>query len=411
MAVRDYSLEEMSLIDSQMHLMFARDGAGPSRDSPFHVRFHTSLTSFTIYPRSERDIAVNVLLWRAVHESSFRSCEWADGMVARLSLPSEHITIFAALIPIELVRFLEAVTVEEMHHSVLLMLADAAQGEDSEELEHMRTELAPSVWNRLEALIKDMQGYNHVYRTALEGPRMQGDEGQNTPLSKGNMLGAARHASFMLDQALQKAQEHDYWKIDVQGAAFHAGVALGATQAGNRLARMMRNLYDDWRVYATSCMIAERSTPRRSKILPPTSPIICRSYATTRRIAKRRKGALEAMMTLVHAQRQKETWDSVITTLLCAKRKNNLLGMLPEHVMQQEILPQIIIASHQPKNVSIVDVQWPQVPLLFQTVNVEPDAEWDRPHGAGDTKLLDSTNEDVGQDTAAGAHGISVQQL
>jgi hypothetical protein len=399
MAVHDYSLEEVSLIDSQMHLVFARDSAGPPTDSPFHVRFHTSLTSFTIYPRSERDIAVNVLLWKAVHESSFRSCEWADGMVARQSLASEQITIFAALMPIELVRFLEAVTIEEMHHSVLLMLADAAQGEDAEELEHMRTELAPSVWNRLEALIKDMQGYNHFYRTSIEAPRMQGVEGQNAPLSKGNRPGAARHASFMLDQALQKAQEHDYWKIDVQGAAFHTGVALGATQAGNRLAGMMRNLYDDWRVYATSCMIAERPTPRQSKVLPPTSPNICRSYATNKRIAKRRKGALEAMMTLVHAQRQKETWESVIMTLLCAKRKNNLLGMLPEHVMQQELLPHIILTSHQPNNVCIVDVQRPQVPLLFQTVNVEPDAGWDRPHGADDTKLLDGIKEDVADDT------------
>jgi hypothetical protein len=376
--MKDYSSDELALIDKDMYLIFARDGVTPPSDVPYEVHFHRALTSFTAYPRSEHDIVVNELLWKAVRDSSFRSHDWADAKVASQTTGVEPLEIFAAGIPTELVRFLEAVSIEEMHKSVLLMLADAAQGEDADGLQRMKSELAPSFWRKLNTVANLHDEIDPVHSTFCPAQQLRWDKLSFSSCLDQTRPCATRQAAFMLDQALHKSQVHDYWLIDIQGAAFHTIAANDKKCEADAdkdvsierdVADMTLSLYNNWCLYANSCMIIENSHPTRIGILSPCSSLN-RSNSASIMITKRRKGVLNSMMTLVREQRQRETWESLRMLLLCAKRKNSWLGRLPLHLVHHAILPRVVISSRMRAGAEPVQAKFS---LSYQTVNIAPD--------------------------------------
>lgn len=175
---------------------------------------------------------------------------------------------------------------DEMRRSVIYMLADAAQGEDEDGLRRMRRALDPGVWNALRALL---------IRTRAPG--------LSPCISK---------ASFMLDKALQSAQKHDYWKIDVDTALF---VARNPTEAydplglDKALAQVMASLYADWGAY--------------------------HSIWSGREV-------LGTMMRLVREGRQTEAWERVDQVRQCADRRGSLLAVLPRQVVDHLLVPMVL---------------------------------------------------------------------
>lgn len=414
--VRDYRQEEMATIDSGIKLVFARDDVRPDQDDPYRVRFHDMLEAFTIYPRNDRDLAVNELIWHAVKNSSFQSCHWPSRTAAaNVDQGGEYRNtqsrIFALGIPEQLVNYLQNVTLPEMYESILCILADAARSEDGEGLTIMRKELAPSVWRNLEKLL--VEGESRLRRmqrlrtpaaafTASAGSRrrpvedtspMTAEAGESLPsVGKTNPSSSTRlqedqesclYASYLLDQALHFAQDQDYWQIAITGATFEPAGVLATEMHDSDQAVVIHSLYNDWRMYAKNCMIssppapaatAARGTKRpASPLTPALGPggmlqFEAPTTANRRRTRIDRKQVLTTMMKRVQEQRQEDTWKRTATVLSCAERSDSYLASLPDHIVKHCILPQIVLEQCCPgpakKSVSI-----------FQTLDMRPSGQ------------------------------------
>jgi hypothetical protein len=373
--VRDYSAEEVAAVDTGVQLVFARDDAGPPPAAGCRVRFHAALETFTIYPRTARDLAVNELLWRAVRDSSFRSDTWPAAATPR--------RVFALGIPDALARYLQCVSVEEMHDSVLCMLADTARGEDGHVLHEMRRELAPPVWDQL-SLLLTRGAHQRRRRQPPASPRAAAARRSRTPTKLRRGQDSCLFASYMLDQALQKAEEHDYWRIAITGATFEpataAATAASSAPHENDQAVTMHSLYNDWQLYAQSCMIAEAPRVRggtggggRRCAARPLSPVvgpggISRPEATgasARRTRAERRQVRQTMMTLVLERRQAETWARAAAVLACADDDGSYFATLPHHVVQHCILPKVVLEDVRPS-------QADKSVAVFQTLDVAP---------------------------------------
>lgn len=413
--VRDYTPEEVATIDSGVQLVFSRDDVRPSPAASYRVRFHDMLEAFTIYPRTDRDLVVNELIWRAVKDSSFRSCLWparlpvdaADDEDTQHLGRHENSVVFALGIPDQLVSYLQCVSLDEMYESILCMLADAARSEDEDGMESMREELAPSIWNDLEFLLSEGQTrgqrfkQNSMLTSAAAAPapyspleesdgmELENDisdrtstmatESQSATLWRGQE--SCMYASYLLDQALHVAQDHDFWQIPITGATFEPTDELATDTHDNDQAVMIHSLYNDWQLYAKNCMIASPPTPTTSITgghTRPPSPLapalgpngmlrVEEPTASTIRRRTERKQVLSTMMTLVQEQRQGATWARAATVLSCAKRSESYLASLPHHVVQHCILPKVVLeeecpaAADETKSVAI-----------FQTLDMSP---------------------------------------
>jgi hypothetical protein len=379
--MRDYDRNELRALDRTAQLVFARDDdhrmmpAAPGAASPAtpRVRHHDTLLTFNVYPRSDRDVARNELLWRVVRDSSFLSAE-LDPHLARTPMQPDHNTpnmgvavVFALAIPLKLVHFLEVVTLDEMHNSVIHMLADAAQGEDEDGLQLMREELSPTIWSRLEPVLLEESACCCVSRPAQPPPSSSTPPaGDRSPCARQGVM-CNKFASGMLDMALQSSHAQNYWSVDIQGTWFEIcpppQQQHGDTQSeknpnnqtthNNDRAAITHSLYLDWRVYARTCMVmdTQRSNgwtasadhqhswwpdnyemmPRwTSGNSPPETAVKCRLI-------------LDTLLQLVSEQRQAATWERAETLLLCASRRGNELHTLPEHLIHQEIIPRVIL--------------------------------------------------------------------
>jgi hypothetical protein len=354
--MRDYDPDELCALDRTAHLVFARDDlVMPGTGAPGGVRHHDTLVTFNVYPRSDRDVELNELLWRVVRDSSFKSTELAPYLARKRKSPDAPIgVVFALAIPLKLIHFLEAVTLEEMHSSVIHMLADAAQGEDEDGLELMRHELSPAIWTRLEPVLLDESGCCES-RADLPTSDAAGDH--SSCERQGVMCN--KYASSMLDMALQSSHAQNYWSVDIQGTLFepyhqahcdtHSDNARQPSHNNDRAA-VTHSLYLDWRVYARVCMVMDTTISNISSASADQS-----SWSDNDEIPRWTSGdspsetavkcrlILDTLLQLVSEQRHAATWERAQTLLLCANRSGNKLHTLPEHVIHHEILPRMVL--------------------------------------------------------------------
>lgn len=390
--IRDYTSQERATIDDNVQLIFARDEARP-HCTALSVQSHDILETFTVYPRTARDIAVNERIWWTVHESSFCSATWPKSEKAG----RQSVSVFALGIPSDLVQYLESVTLDEMHNSIICMLADAAKSEDEDGLQAMRADLYPAIWEHLTALLtrgvvprpqrrsrpggsRSREGSfssteSDPARTSCRRPQSSTPdtssrerETTRTKLRKGQE--SCMYASFLLDQALRNAQAHDYWQIGISGATFQAQGGPGGISFGSSQAFVMGSLYQDWQVYAKSCMVSERKSDRYRGQEDPCSTGMASSMQSqaraTQRVRIQRGQVLQTMMRLVQERRQEDTWARARTVLQCASSTNNLLGRLPGQVVQHCILPKVVIEE------DALDARRPMAVEIFQTLNQPP---------------------------------------
>lgn len=345
----------MATVERGIHLVFARDDVLPVRHHPYRVRFHEMLEAFTIYPRNDRDLAINKLLWHAVRESSFQSRPWPSKLIPICAEDNDHgqeqtdteKIIFALGIPEQLVNYLKNVTLAEMQESILCMLVDAARSENREGLQAMRKELAPSVWGNLELLLAD--GKSSATRKTRQHPPATGPATSNTrrrlavedtspethegddrqdhqsPQPPAN-LSLARldaiqesclYASHLLDQALHIAQDQNYWQIAITGATFEPAPAWRPVMCDSDQAVAIHGLYKDWQLRKMNREIDSSANPNPSaargtkRPASPTSPALGTGGMAVRagsRIEDDRKTlmnckkVLTTAMTLAHQQ-------------------------------------------------------------------------------------------------------------
>lgn len=300
------------LLHSKHTLLFAVSG----RPRGAHTLVSPHVIAFTIYPRSAQDVCANEFLWHAVRNSAF------DQRDVR-SLAPRAANMYALCLPPQLAAFLSAVSLEEMHRSVLYMLADAAQGEDEQGLQTMHQDLAPDVWKALQQLMACGVG-----QTAAAHAQHQTASAARHCIS---------HASFMLDEALQSAQAHNYWKIEVQAALFVDETHMlyeSATLQLQQRAALIQSLYHDWRHITTNCLIYERDLGARR---PNGSNSRCSRERT------RNKAILNTMLRLVREDAKHDMWQRVRTVLLCANRRGCLLATVPTQLIRHILIPYIVI--------------------------------------------------------------------
>lgn len=390
--IRDYTKEECASIEENTKLLFARDDARPLSEVTLQVKTHSTLETFTIYPRSARDVAVNESIWWTVHESSFSSASWPKG-----ESRGQAVTVFALGIPTDLVRYLESVTLDEMYNSIICMLADAAKSEDEDGLLAMKADLCPTVWDHLVVLLTrgvvpmqqrhrrtlgpsdNRQDTSNFARTGpLTIPQRSTPDNSNLPRLLGETIctklrrgqESCLYASFLLDQALKNAQAHDYWKIAISGATYIEVDGPQRVIFDSPYGFMLDNLYQDWQIYAKSCMVSENRinfAREREEFdgqeLKCSGPHHARS---TQAICVQRGRVLRTMMKLVHERQQEDTWVRARTVLQCADSRTSLLGRLPGQVVQQCIIPKVLIEEtlDEGRNINAVEI--------FQTINRPP---------------------------------------
>lgn len=414
--VLDYSLEEMASIDRGIKLVFARDGVRPARHVPYRVRFHDMLEAFTIYPRNDRDLSINKLLWHAVRDSSFQSRLWPSKLVSTNLDENSHgqdktdrdPAIFALGIPEQLVNYLQNVTLTEMQESILCMLADAARGENREGLKLMREELAPSIWENLELLL--VEGRSSVHRetqphapasgaAASNGSRRlpvedtspltrEGDE-RHSPLPKARPLlrghdgnqDSCLYASCLLDQALHIAQDQNYWQITITGATFEPATVLRPETHDNDQAVVIHSLYNDWKRNEKNRLLGSKVTPaspaaRGTK--RPASPLstalepggmlelIAPATEGERYTQRDKREELRTIVNMAHKQRQEETRKRAVTVIISAESRQSQLVSLPNHTLTNNILPNTMIDQRR------LDSPTEKSVSTFQTIDLSP---------------------------------------
>lgn len=220
-----YPRQKHDLFLSGARLSFPSPRLLPKSFSSLSVSSTTAL-SFTIYPRHAADLELNRLLWRLIRTPLL------DPVLIRrhlslASAPSPDGFPFCLSIPPPLARFLETVSLQEMHLAVIYMLADAAQGEDASGLAEMRRELPTEIWDDVWAIV-----------TADES--CCGEEEDAS--------GRVGHASHLLDIALSlTAATENYWRIPVTLRMMGADGEKGET-AGVALSAWV-----DWWMYVEVC--------------------------------------------------------------------------------------------------------------------------------------------------------------
>lgn len=347
MSFHEYAAEKLALLDCGVYHLFRRgeDNAAQQKKS---VVFSPVLTAFTVYPRSEQELRNNEMLWRVVQESSFQDTDVED------LCPDEMggAQIFALGYSIDLVRFLQSVSVEEMHQTVVYILADAVYGESDEGLQKMQQELAPSFWASLQNVVFEKNAHGSDALQQNTNPRAW----TKPPL-------CIRRASFMLDEALQGAKDHDCWRMEINGTLFVPQNDIATKQDREKnpqgskpllpiadwcmetRAMVVHSMYLDQIRYSESCL-ALRINCERSGGSPVYHPrqIAAHNVNQTRslRTKARRRVILETMMRLVRQQGQVETFERAKTVLLCANRSASLLGQLPSHIVRQLLIPLMI---------------------------------------------------------------------
>lgn len=203
--VDDHSTQDLGRTD----LVFAND-LPPYLNGLLDQRilfFDPAFTYFTVYARTTSEIAVNNLLWRCVQDSSFPSTAW------RCFAKEATSTLIALAIPHPLKQFLEYATLEEMHESILVMLVDAAQGEDDDGLAKMRTELAATVWDQ----VADRLARISTFASKQTSMRSHATSHINI------------RCISLLDRALQAAGEDNLWRISVRSTSFEPTDGVVAT--------------------------------------------------------------------------------------------------------------------------------------------------------------------------------------
>lgn len=389
----DYTAQELESIDPDIRYIFACDEAQAATRRDCQVRYHGTLEYFTVYPKSSREIANNEHLWRIVRDSSFRSAEWTKEMpllrAHESSRPSQRIAIpFALAIPEKLFVYLQSVSLDSMHESVLCMLADAARSEEHDGLQAMRNELAPEIWEQLCEILrygrrkKRRKGARSSSLVATLSRQTQGETTPTTTLTPSPSPWTVIHtqkseessmfASFMLDQALQKAHEHDYWRIGIAGATFEY-LSSSELQTGrpasvlheNEKAKLFHRLFEDWRIY--SCMGGQEDTS-----LSISSPSVDPSGASRQPnqpsqpvVHTERMNVLESMMKLVVEKRQAATWERANAVMASFNEGGSFFGTLPRQVVKNCILPKVVLEETR------VPTQQMSIAML-QTLNVEP---------------------------------------
>lgn len=154
------------------------------------------------------------MLWHAVKHSSFPTPQYHQPSLTPFQpLPQAH--FFSICVPHKLAAFLNHVSLVEMRQAVIYMLADAAQGESEQGLQHMEKTLAPTVWTALKSAING---------TAIPSPVVD-------------------QASFLLDAALTADHSQDLWRIEIVAGIFAPGNLPWMN--GTVLASM----YEDWSLY------------------------------------------------------------------------------------------------------------------------------------------------------------------
>lgn len=403
----------MATIDRGIQLVFARDGVRPAQHVPYRVRFHNMLEAFTIYPRNDRDLAINKLLWYAVRDSSFQSRLWPSKLTT--TNPDErdqghekvdtNSVIFALGIPEQLVNYLQNVTLTEMQESILCMLADAAKSENREGLELMREELAPSIWKNLELLL--VEGRRSIplkkkIRMPTAGPAAsnasrclpledtspmttEGDD-RHSPHQKANTsfhgLGDSHdsclYASYLLDQALHIAQDENYWRITITGATFEPATASRTEMHDNDQAVVIHSLYNEWRLNEkklldsaiTPSPVARGTKRPASPLSPALGPggmleLAAPTIAGERQTQTDTKKGLTTIINLVHKQRHEETRTRAATVISSTESCDSNLASSPNHTLRNPIAPNAGFAGRcldsTEKSVS-----------TFQTIDLNP---------------------------------------
>lgn len=312
--------EEKQTITSNTHIVFAT----PAQPTATPL-VSNNLLSFTIYPTTAADLADNEFLWHVIRDASFTPTAAHPVLSRRLaltytSLPTSSVRLFALAFPTPLASFLRAVSLEEMHSSIIYMLADAAQGEDEAGLRDMRNHLAPTVWTALGALMR------------------------RSGFDVGGL--SCSNASFMLDAALQTAQAHDYWKIETDAALFVESSHISTFEQQcdpahlshlRAHATVLASLYRDWATYASHTLIWE-------SFLQTANPAPARQRA-------RRNAALDTMMTLVRQKRHSDTWERVRELRRCAETHGNFLASLPPQVVEHLLIPLLVLDHHHPLSI------------------------------------------------------------
>jgi hypothetical protein len=245
--MRDYDVEVLQALDPSVQLVFARDDPQVRQAPKCSVFQYNGVAAFSVYPRTDREVELNELLWRIVQESSFRSAELAPFLVRKRKSSDACRGVALALgIPAKLIQFLEAVTLDEMHSSVIHMLADAAQGEDEEGLQLMRDELSPAVWARLEPVL--------LQDSTCCDPKDSGETIARRSPEGSKDLTCNKFASGMLDMALQSSHAQNYWTVEIQGTFLEPSADgksdsnrkfIGPTAYSNDRAAVIHNLYLD----------------------------------------------------------------------------------------------------------------------------------------------------------------------
>lgn len=241
--------------------------------------------------------------------------------------------VYVIAIPSQLARFLQAVTLPDMHAAVIYMLADAAQGEDTKGLAQMHRDLPPSVWSDLVDLME---------RTVAQ--RMAGwgvADGASPEITR---------ASFLLDAALQTASKHDYWKVQVE-VGFVQPIMLGGLH--------LNSMESDGQEIAEFCWTyvmkrhAEAQAEAGIDLIPRTALILRSLYqdwcryveicASKWRRSEACKVALELLNRLVETDRQRPLWEKINVIRDSAENAGSFISWLPPQIVEHVILPNVVV--------------------------------------------------------------------
>lgn len=245
---------------------------------PTSLCVNHAFTAFNIYPTSATSLLINDILWRTARSAHYTPI---------------HPTLFDASIFIigltpELHDFLTKVTLPQMHQAIIdflvLLHHQLTCDGDTQGLSRLRQELIPSVWTQVAANIGAFEN------------------GEPTDAKRSQILEHIVQISFMTP-----------WRVDVFAA--YQPHAATHTPVDAPCARVMLNMYHDWRVY-------HRVLHKRLR-LP-------------------HRAVADALERAIHAHKSRPVFEQAFAVLQCADSPRSYLARLPRDVIENDVIPRVV---------------------------------------------------------------------
>lgn len=282
------------------------------------LRYGRGIASLNLYPASKSDLDVNFVLWQVANSGEYHPAQWNRVLRAN---------VFAVVMSEELCNFLQSVTYEQLILCILEVLALIAEDEDAEGLKLMQSELAPSIWNRLE-------------------PYMRTRPPANTRCSQTS-------DKLLTDvEILLRMCYLSPWKVDVY-TSYITTADMATVLADTKI---MPTLSNPSALVRTKETRAPLTLPHTRARAPSKNIVYWKlflDWQAYRRVWVVALGmapadAVTAMMNAVAAGVHINAWKCAETVLLCASRprtKRNLLASLPKDLVYNVLAPHVLLAS------------------------------------------------------------------